>query len=105
MTRVKRDWRLNFRERRSSVVCSWGPYTLISVVLIHQCLLGLLVSAPSLLCDSRGFEPPHGRGKTTVSSTVERQRWQYMQQAGAGAHFLLFDHALISDSFMARPAV
>jgi phage/plasmid-associated DNA primase len=42
-----------------------GCYTLISVVLIHQCLLGLLVSAPSLLCEGRGFEPPHGRGKTT----------------------------------------
>jgi hypothetical protein len=40
-----------------------------------------------------------------VSSTAERQRGQYMQLAGAGAHFLLFDHALISDSLMARPAV
>jgi hypothetical protein len=27
-----------------------------------------------------------------------------MKLAGAGAHFLLFDHALISDSLMARPA-
>jgi hypothetical protein len=39
-----------------------GTYTLISVVLIHQCLLGLLVGAPSLLCEGRGSEPPHGRG-------------------------------------------
>jgi hypothetical protein len=43
-----------------------GCYTLISVVLIHQCLLGLLVSAPSLLCEGRGFELPLGRGKTTM---------------------------------------
>jgi hypothetical protein len=43
-----------------------GCYTLISVVLVHQCLLGLLVSAPSLLCEGRGFEPPIGRGKITL---------------------------------------
>jgi Reverse transcriptase (RNA-dependent DNA polymerase) len=72
MTRVKRDWRPNFRERRSSVV--WcvvgGCYTLISVVLIHQCLLGLLVSAPSLVCEGRGFEPPLGRGNITMGHDV-----------------------------------
>jgi hypothetical protein len=39
-----------------------GCYTLISVGLTHQCLIGLLVCAPSLLCEGRGFEPPHGRG-------------------------------------------
>jgi hypothetical protein len=39
-----------------------GRYTLISVVIIHQCPIGLLVSAPSLLCEGRGFEPPDGRG-------------------------------------------
>jgi hypothetical protein len=43
-----------------------GCYTLISVVLKHQCLLGLLVSTPSLLCEGRGFEPPLGRGKITM---------------------------------------
>jgi hypothetical protein len=48
-----------------------GVYTLISVVLIHQCLLGLLVSAPSLLCEGRGFEPPLGRGKTTQDAELD----------------------------------
>jgi hypothetical protein len=43
-----------------------GVYTLISVVFTHQCPIGLLVSAPSLLCEGRGFEPPHGRGQTTI---------------------------------------
>ena len=47
-----------------------GCYKLISVVLIHQCLLGLLVSAPSLLCEGRGFEPPLGRGKTTAGADI-----------------------------------
>ena len=42
-----------------------GSYTHVSPLLIHQCLLGLLVSAPSLLCEGRGFEPPLERGKTT----------------------------------------
>jgi hypothetical protein len=54
-------------DRQKALWCVVGGcYTLISVVLIHQCLLGLLVSALSLLCEGRGFEPPHGRGKTTM---------------------------------------
>ena len=52
-----------------------GCYTLISVVLIHQCLLGLLVSAPSLLCEGRGFEPPLGRGKITWEGRWEG-KWE-----------------------------
>jgi hypothetical protein len=56
--------------RRTQELALWcvvgGCYTLISVVLLHHCLLGLLVSAPSLLCEGRGFELSLGRGKTTM---------------------------------------
>jgi hypothetical protein len=63
---------LDFRERRSSVVCVCSlaklhTYTPISPRLISQCLLGLLVSAPKLFCEGRGYEPPLGRGKTTTA--------------------------------------
>jgi hypothetical protein len=52
-----------------------GSYRLISVVLTHQCPLGLLVSAPLLLCEGRRFEPPLGRGKTTMLTCCESTKF------------------------------
>jgi hypothetical protein len=60
-----------------------GCYTLISVVLIHQCLQGLLVSAPSLLCEGRGFEPPLGRGKTTICHRDKASFYRFPSQLEA----------------------
>jgi hypothetical protein len=54
-----------------------GRYTPIYTVLIHQCLLGLLVSAPSLSCEGRGFEPPQRFGAGSDHSSFDRGWWPF----------------------------
>ena len=50
------------------MVCSWGVlhthFRCTHRPVPSMYILGVLVSAPSLLCEGRGFEPPLGRRKT-----------------------------------------
>jgi hypothetical protein len=69
------NWKKNFlsiAKKTEKKVLVWcvvgGCYTHVSILHIHQCLLGLLVSAPSLLCEGCGFESPLGRGEITLGS-------------------------------------